>query len=457
MNLEYIVFFMLLIPFIIINVFLIYSDIKIKKIKNKYLLYLLYLIPYWYIFLIYFWHYSFTTEYLSFTIQLFLTFIISFSLYNYWLWSAWDAKYLLVLSLYFPHIWIIPLIWNISLITILYLFLYYIWFYLINILFFRDKTKSLIKHVYIDNRDKFLWYIWYWEENNTKLTIAIKLWNWLFTFLLFFVIIRLLRIYIFDIYIAGFSSQHLYDFVEQYSSYIFFGFIILFIWMIYSINYLYWKSVQIISKKFKLSQWKVHLIVKTILSIILFAFIIWEYLINSEDILKKLYLIFTLYLILYLIVIILWYSYKITFQLWEQLSINYKELKHWDIIDKNYLMKTYLVSKDFWNSIRKKSDFDNNFKKDIDNLSTLNYFNLIKNPVSDDDVKKIQNIIIKRNLFYKKQKNQENFHEIYSLKILKTFAFAWYIFLWFVFTYFYAEQVFTYIITFSAEYFYKHF
>lgn len=456
MNLEYIVFWIILIPFLVINFFLIFNDIKHKKIKNRYLLYLLYLIPYRYIFLIYFWHFSFWSDYLSFIFQVFLTFVISFSLYYYWLWSAGDAKYLLVLSLYFPHIWVIPLIWNISLITIWYLLVYFIWFYAIHLLFFRDKTKSLIKHVYIDNRDRFLNYIWYWNENNTKISVALKLWNWLFTFLLFFVIVRLLRLYIFDIYFAWESSQHLYDIVEQYSSYIFIWLIIGFIWLIYAIRYTYLKLVQNFSKRFNIYQWKIHLIAKLILSFLLFSFILWEYFINPDDIKQKLYIIFTLYIIIYFIVISLWYTYKITFQLWEQISINYKELKIWDILDKNYLIKTYLISSGFWNSIKSKSKFNKNFEEKLNNISNIDYFKSIKNPLNKEDINKVNDIVLTRNKFYKKQDEQSYFHEIYNIKILKTFAFAIYIFLWFLFTYFYADQVFTYLLINGADFFYKH-
>jgi hypothetical protein len=83
-----------------------------------------------------------------------------------------------------------------------------------------------------------------------------------------------------------------------------------------------------------------------------------------------------------------------------------------------------LVSKDFWTSIKKKSNFNENFEKKIDSLSDVNYFKEIRNPLNKEDVHKIHDIVVTRNKFYKKQNEQDHFHEIYNIKTLKTFAFA---------------------------------
>jgi len=117
---QYILLFLLSIPFLYINYKIIISDIKYKKIPNKYLLYLLYLLPLYYSYLIYF---NSSFGILLFIIQIILALIISFILYSIWIWSAWDAKYLLVLALFIPDIWIVPLIWNIAIITLIYLLL----------------------------------------------------------------------------------------------------------------------------------------------------------------------------------------------------------------------------------------------------------------------------------------------------------------------------------------------
>ena len=134
------ILYILSIPFLYINYKIVVSDLKNKIIPNKYLGYLLLLIPFYYIYIFF----SFSEiNYLLFIWQIILTFIISFILYYFWIWAAWDAKYLLVLSLFIPYIWVIPFIWNIALITILYLFLYFIRFYLWKVLFNKVYRQSL--------------------------------------------------------------------------------------------------------------------------------------------------------------------------------------------------------------------------------------------------------------------------------------------------------------------------
>ena len=98
-----------------LNYKIVLSDLKYKKIPNKFLGYLLLLIPFYYIYIFF----TFPDiNYLLFLWQIILTFIISFILFYFNIWAAWDAKYLLVLSLFIPYIWIVPFIWNIALITI---------------------------------------------------------------------------------------------------------------------------------------------------------------------------------------------------------------------------------------------------------------------------------------------------------------------------------------------------
>ena len=140
--------YILIIPFIIFNYKIIISDIKHKIIPNKYLLYLMLIIPLYFVYLL---KTSIDISFFVFFLQLFLSLIISFVLYFFWIWSAWDAKYLLVLSLFIPYVWIVPYIWNIALLTISYLIVYFVYFYL-----FKNIFNHTYRKIFWEN---FLFYL----------------------------------------------------------------------------------------------------------------------------------------------------------------------------------------------------------------------------------------------------------------------------------------------------------
>ncbi len=90
--------------FLYINFLIIKKDIQEKIIPNKYLGYLLFLLPLWYI---YWWFYGYFEEVnlISFILQIGIACIIWFLLFHFWKWWAGDAKYICVLYLYFSF-WI---------------------------------------------------------------------------------------------------------------------------------------------------------------------------------------------------------------------------------------------------------------------------------------------------------------------------------------------------------------
>ncbi len=446
MELYTIALIILSIPFALINMSIIYSDGKDKIIPNRYLGYLLFLLLYWYIYLFYFGFIWFDWNLLGFFIQILLIFCVSFSLYYFWLWSAWDAKYLLVLSLFIPHIWIIPFIWNISIITISYLIIYFLYFYTWKVVKNRNKVWWLIEYVIKDHKDRFLNFIHDRKSENTSIKYIIKkIINFIITFFLFFVIIRLLRFWLFEKFLNDWISDRIYRYIEDYSSYIFIWLIVLFIGWIYLFKWLYIKLSPIISKYLRMEINILHLIVKWVLFILLISYIIWEFSKNPEEIWHKLLLIFTIYLIIFICIKILWYSYKLAFQIWEQIDIGPYELKKWDIVDKQYLLKTYLINQSFAELIIQKDEVSEKTKAFLPNLYSTKYFSSIKNPINEDDIEKIQSILYFRNTFYKEQNQQTDFHEVYNIKIMKTFAFSAYILAGFILTYAYSDEIFTYI------------
>ncbi len=434
---QYYLLSIIIIPFLLVNYKILKSDFTQKKIPNKYLLYLIYLIPFYYAYLLIF------TLHISFTLfffQILLTFIISFILYYFWIWSAWDAKYLLVLALFIPNIWIIPFVWNIALLTIWYLLWYFIWFYLWKCLFNWRYTKSLYISIYNDLKDKSLNFLKNWEWNIYKKSIFFKILKWILLFLIIFVSIRLARLYI----LADIKQSTYYEviikYIWNYTSYIIIISMLIFIWLIYIIKY-------IINKiKYKLVinwiKYNENYIILTLL-LILITFIIYEY--NKNPIEIKLYLfkIFSLYIFIYIIFKILKYSYKITFQLAEQETIKLKDLKRWEIIDRDYLIKMFGEQTSLWANWHKGILFPN----------PKEYFSNIENPISV----KTRNELIKIYKIVNNHHKKLNWTlENNSIKILKTFAFGWYIFAWFIISFLIWNMFFQIIVNWILKIFNLH-
>lgn len=441
-------FYLLAIVFIYINYKIIKSDIKYKKIPNKLLLYLILIIPFFYLFL---YITNIEINILTFIIQIFLSILISFVLYYFWIWSAWDAKYLLVLSIFIPQNWIVSFTWNIAIITIIYLLIYFIYFYFWRCLFNWNYAKSLYKNIFIDLSNKFKTYIKHHDWNFYINTITYKILKFLSIFLIIFVSIRLARIYLIKNYLLNNSENNwwiikfIINLMIENNSYFIFLILIIFFASIYLVIKLLNKLKFYISEKFKQNK-KIKInpiIIEICFIFFLFSILIWyvisEYIKNPYEISNNLYKIFTIYLIIYLIFIILKYSYKVTFQLWEQDFIDIWKLRPWDIVDKEYLIHLFGTQAVLWAAWDKQ------------NISWLfypdpkNYILEIENPINAETRKKIINAYKDVNKYHLKEKTL-NFSEIKSIKILKTFSFWIYIFTWFIITYFYWNFIFKFII-----------
>jgi len=429
---QYFLLSIIALPFLWINYLIVKTDIKEKKIPNKLLGYLLLLLPFWWWFL-----FIIPSPLISlpmvevninifiFIFQIFLTFLVSFILYYFWVWSAWDAKYLLVLALFIPYIWIIPFIWNIALLTIWYLILYFIWFYLGKCLFNWRYTKSLYENIYIDLKEK--WLVKKKNTNTHNISIILKL---IVIFLIIFISIRLARIYIFA-WIFWWDSwervnrvEFLKDILEKYHIYIFVLFIRLFIGFLWWIKWLITKiKTYIINKfkkklfnKYKISSEIIDNIFLAVLFVVLLSFIIFEYIKNPYEIETYLIRIFTVYLVIWWIFKILLYSYKIAFSIAETYYVDIKDLKEGDIVDK----------KDFNKKVLPNLNFS---KKYLDFYKLNTNWNII---LDKDNIKVIKSLI--RTINKKDNKFFKWGSIIKWFSILKTFALWIYIFLWFIIT-----------------------
>lgn len=426
--------------FLFLNYQIIINDIFYKKIPNKYLLKILILLPFFYIFLII----NNVIIWYQFFSQIIIATLTSFILYYYWIWSAWDAKYLLVLSLFIPNIWIIPFISNIAFITLIYLFWYFIYFYFIKITRDTNYLKLLYNEVKKDNKDKLKTFLQdnelkIFKKNNIKIII-----NWILMFLVIFVWIRLIRLLIINWIISWDRIGFFWEIIKKYHIYIWIIF-----WIIYIvIKLLYIFIINKLKKYYeKFSKVKIsknNSLFPLILFLLLLIVIIYEYIINPTEIKVFLIKAFTIYLWIYIFFKILFYSYKITFQIGEQYVIDINLLENWDIVDKNYLNKMFWEQVCLWycNIENEDRKIINKMKNKILFPNPSKYFINIDNPIDIETKEKLKLIYKIINKYHKK--NDSNYKDNNKIKILKTFAFAQYIFIWFLITLFFQDNIFRY-------------
>ena len=433
-------FTLISLSFLIINSFIILSDVKEKKIPNRYLLCLLCLLWVYYIYLYTHWfHFSW-----YFLLQILVSLFISFTLYYFWVWSAGDAKYLLILALFIPQIWVIPFIWNIWLITFSYMILYSIYFYL-KLFFDKFYRKSLIKNIIVDYGDILINFIknpQTWEINkNDAFTKILKQGVY---FLLFFVSIRLIRWDLFE-YIK--SLWYIKNNLGDFWSYIFLFMWLLSILLVFIYNYVTGKIIKFfigIKNLFNIdmSERTTKIIKIYILFLVLLCIIVFDYLRTWNELFHKLYTILTLYLLLYLLIKILFYWYKLTFRVAEQNYIDIKHLKEWDIIDKEHLIKIFWKQEALWYGENKEWMLY---------PDPWIYFHNIDNPVDTETVDTLNKIYDRVYAYHKEHNNK--FEKNNEIRILKTFAFWGYIFTWFLITYLWGDGISKFIVQTGIELF----
>lgn len=425
--------------FLYFNYKIILSDIKEKIIPNKYLKKLLLLLPFYYILLFLLTPSFFidinTVHIWMFIIQILLTLGIWFSLYYFWLWGAWDAKYLVVLWFFIPHLWIIPFIGNIAILIILYLFLYFIWFYIWKCIFIKWYAKEIFQIILIDLKEKWFFFIKHSnEEKNRIQNIKIVL-NWFLIFLFLFISFRLLRLFLVGDLFTNENHSYSWEIFKKYYLYILIGLILISFWTLYIFKKISLYIQSFLERKFNYRHDKTKLFFPFLLFTILLSFVVFEYQKNPEEIKMYLYKIFTLYISIYLLFKILKYSYYITFELNEQDYIIIKSLKTGDIVDKEYLIKI------FW----EQECLGAYWKRWILSPSPKEYFLNIQNPIDEEIKNKLIEIYKIVNTYHLEEKKDSN-SKIRDIKILKTFALWGYIWAWFLITFFLWNTIFDFII-----------
>lgn len=406
---ENIIFTILVMIFLFVNFQIIRSDQKIKKIPNKNLLELISLLPFWYIFLYYFGERE--IHILNLSLQVVLSLLVSFFLYNLGIWRAGDAKYLLVLSLFIPYIGIITFIWNLGLLTLFYLFWYFLWFFIWRSIFERWYAKNLYQNIKTDLSRK--WEFYKTRKWGNGWMVILK---WASVFLIIFVSVRLVRIYIFAKILEN-TSQNvtLLEIFQKYHYYSIFIGIIISLGIYYFSRKFLWFFMSKISQKYTKHKYFGIIFWWIILTILLF-FISYEYNIDAKA--TKIYLIriFTIYIALYIIIKIIWYGYKTSFIGSQKVEIPLHLLQKNHIIDKQWLDDVFHFRHD---------NGEEWFRKMYNNAIT-------KESIHVPELKKL---IRAQNNYDKKYKKYSKDEPLRTVIIIKTFSFGIYIFLSFIVTY----------------------
>lgn len=414
-----------MVSFVFINFLIVKSDIHTKKIPNKYLAFLLILLPFWWI-LLWFWitpisHQIWDINLLYIPLQLLISLIVSFFFYYFGVWAAGDAKYLLVLSLFLPYENILSFLWNIALITIVYLLAYFVYFYFWKVLLHPKYRKSLTKSIKEDIT--FSWKDYHSNKWGNTYKIIIKL---LLGFLIIFVSLRLLRTHIIE-YITSstlYAKWPLIDMlIANYWLYLLFVCIWLFIWFLYVFKFILHRLKHSIAEKSNIAVETIGNILLSILAMLLIIFLGYELHRDYSSTLLMLYKIFTLYLGIYLCIKILLYSYKITFGIGEHQYTDMRSLKVGDIID----------NKDFQTKVLPNIEHDD---------TLLQYYDIEYKRKIDLSSESLQNI--QRVVRFINKRDMKFFWWWSIIKwfiTIKTFSFWIYIFVWFLLTFFYWNSI----------------
>jgi len=443
--------FLLTIPFLVTNFYIILSDMKEKKIPNIYLRYLLFMLPFWYLYVWYF-HIFSGIHFIAFLLQVTATILISFWLYHFWKWGAGDAKYLIVLCLYIPQIWIIPFIGNIALIGMAAGTLYFLWFYLGKVLFISKYRKSLLQEIRTHMRE-----VYKVKKNNSNNNTTLLISKTILIFLLIFISIHLSRLYFLEYMKETATSWNIPEniFLGFNTHLVFILFLFIFFFVIryvfrYIKNYIFHSLL-----KEESSLEVVYAYMLWFLSFLLLWFIILEFIINPYQIGGYLYQTFTIYLLLYIVTKILIFMYKICFSVSETSYININDLKSGDIVDKPFLIKMFWTQDCLWYIWREKKKLLWNNKKEEEKFllypDPTKYFQGIHTPIDKDTalfLKKIYKTVNEHHL-----KEDTKYQSIDTIKTYFSFAFWIYIFWGFIVTVFFWNTILQTLIGFGLQIF----
>ncbi len=372
---------------IIIHFYIIRSEIKHKKIPNKYLI-LLFL---WNI--CYFVFNSWNLYIFPIIIKLVILIFFIISLYFLKIWNPSYLKYIFVSSLFFLWVWEITYISNIFFIVFLYIIFYFFYFYL-KILFNFKSLKSYISSL----SKKTKWDIKNWVIKN-KDFLVLKVFTIILWFFSVFILIRIIRYYLqweFSILDHSFVVNNIT--INTLALIILALFIITF-----TLHKLY--------HKYLLQNYK-YLVIIIFFTIL---FLIYEFTYDYDFISNYLHRILTFLLVLFIVMWIIIKMWRYLFFDNDSKIIHFSKLKPWNIIDKKLIWE-YLI-----------------WQKSLENNNIAWFIKNIANPISKKDCLELKKYIKKNSEYHKKLWDNlpPNIIRIYN-----SFYFSPFIFWSFLLTYF---------------------
>lgn len=301
----------------IINLRIITSDISKKIIPNKLLVWLCILSCIWYISeILSLWN-------ITYFLSLFVLLCTSVSLYSFWLFSAGDAKYILVLFLFLPQTNLLLFLACIWLITLLYILGFIIYKCCIFGIFYQKTEPSYIWYLINDILYRVRRYKNSLKENYFLIFHSFKHIN---LFLLVFITLRLSRAYIIDNIII--ISK-----VNDYYMYFLALFGLIFVTITYFWLHIYKKIVRVYPKANIYILSSFHMFLFLTLSVLLYQ----GYRTDSWVLFENISLIFTLYLGIYLFIRGVIYLYRFFLIHLEARKIHYTNIQVGDTIKMDFL------------------------------------------------------------------------------------------------------------------------
>lgn len=424
------ILYILAIPFVWLNYKIIVSDFQKKIIPNKFLGYLLVLIPVYYI---YSSIYLPEIHYLGLVFQGFFSLCISFGLYYFNIWAAWDAKYMFTLSLFLLDFSIISFFGNMWLVVFIVLFIWFFYFYLQKMIGEKNYITSLGHEIKNDIRSRLKHYS---QSGN----IYLLLMRGIILFLLLFMSIRLLRIFLFDNAQEYWVLSHI--FWSAYNLYFLVLFFLFFIAILWWGKKLFEKIHIWLSKISFLSPKIVSYSAMGLLICILFWYILSLYQQDSIHTQNLLFRIFTLYLGIYIVFQIVIYASKITFWHTQARFQDIKYLQAGNMIDRKNIADILGNQKVLWAHDNTKWPLYPDPKR---------YFLTLENPLDRKSVVQIKQYIQLVNDFYDKNPDP-NITSIRWVQVLQTISFAHYIFIGFLLSYLYQDQIISWLTSILLDY-----
>ncbi len=302
--------------FCYINYKIVLSDMRYQKIPNKELLYLILISPLAWHTLHLNWAWD-AISFMYFTLQFLSVAFFGFWLFHFRVWGAGDTKYILVLSLFIPHISFFWFILNTFLLTILWIALGF-W------LFWCKKIWSIKSCTNYFSKENYMLLL----QGKSISRAMFQLSTYVLYFLLFFSVIRFVRIYVIEyLWSVDISWSLLRSPIVIGGSI----WIILLIWLVLYV--LRHPMYHTITNKY-IRDGKNRLIIRFASIALLSSFLYLEYRVLEDIFLQHIQKILTLYLCIYLLIRLLIAMYHSFCLQAESILIPIKKIKKWMVIEK---------------------------------------------------------------------------------------------------------------------------